>query len=251
MMSFTTPFTCSICKIEFCNPISLVKHVELDHPTALRLSTINITRTVHKTYSGLLIESIIVSEFKDSITMPTLPENHFNDKPIEIGDPVNYIEEHLENKSKDDNNLLSKKQIHEESLEIGDIENCIEEHSNKIIDISHALPILSENQIHKKSLKIRSIQNCIEENLDNMPKDYDTVPILSEKQFHEEFLEIRNIENCTEEEYSNKMTKISNALPKPADKQIYKKSLESGNNENHILRNSNNLFEKEISAPGF
>ena len=66
MNSFTTPFTCSICKTEFCNPISLVKHVELEHPTALKLSTIHITRTEHRTYSGLLIESITVSESKDS-----------------------------------------------------------------------------------------------------------------------------------------------------------------------------------------
>ena len=74
MRSFTTPFTCSVCKTEFCNPISLVKHVELEHPTALKLSTINITRTEHRAYSGLLIESIIVSEFKESDTLPTLPE---------------------------------------------------------------------------------------------------------------------------------------------------------------------------------
>ena len=72
MRRFTTPFTCSICKTEFCNPISLVKHVELEHSSALRLSTINITRTEHRTYGGLLIESIIVSEFKDSLRLETL-----------------------------------------------------------------------------------------------------------------------------------------------------------------------------------
>ena len=84
MKSFTTPFTCSICKTEFCNPISLVKHVELEHPTALELSTINITRTEHKTYSGLLIESIIVSEFKDSNTLPIISENRLDKSLIDI-----------------------------------------------------------------------------------------------------------------------------------------------------------------------
>ena len=86
MRSFTKPFTCSICQTEFYNPISLVKYVELKHPNALKLSTINITRTEHRTYSGLLIESIIVSEFKDSNTLPILPENHTNKKSIESGD---------------------------------------------------------------------------------------------------------------------------------------------------------------------
>ena len=83
MRSFTTPFTCSICKTEFCNPISLVKHVELEHPTALKLSTTNITRTEHRTYSGLLIESIIVSEFKDPITLPLTSENCVNKDSID------------------------------------------------------------------------------------------------------------------------------------------------------------------------
>ena len=40
MKSFTAPFTCSICKTEFRNPISLVKHVELEHPTTLTLSSL-------------------------------------------------------------------------------------------------------------------------------------------------------------------------------------------------------------------
>ena len=62
MRNFSTTLTCSICKTEFCNPISLVKHVKSEHPTALKFSTINITRSEHKTYTGLLIESIIVSE---------------------------------------------------------------------------------------------------------------------------------------------------------------------------------------------
>ena len=62
----------------------MVKHVELDHPTALKLSTINITRTEHRTYSGLLIESIIVSELKDSNTSPTLHENPVDDKLMQI-----------------------------------------------------------------------------------------------------------------------------------------------------------------------
>ena len=84
MKSFTTPFTCSICKREFCNPISLVKHIELVHPTAMKLSTINITRTEHRTYSGLVIESIIVSEFKDSNALPILPENLIDKNTIEI-----------------------------------------------------------------------------------------------------------------------------------------------------------------------
>ena len=84
MRGFSTPFTCSICTTDFCNPISLVKHVELEHPTALKVSTINITRTEHKTYSGLLIESIIVSEFKDSNTLPIFPENHANKKQLRL-----------------------------------------------------------------------------------------------------------------------------------------------------------------------
>ena len=92
MTSFTTPFTCSVCKTKFCNPISLVKHVELEHATALKLSTINITRGEHRTYSGLLIESIIVSEFKDSNTLPIFPENHGNKISIDIGDIENSIE---------------------------------------------------------------------------------------------------------------------------------------------------------------
>ena len=66
MRRFTTPFTCSICKTEFCNPISLVKHVELEHQTELELSNIDFTRTEHRTQSGLLIESIIVCESKTS-----------------------------------------------------------------------------------------------------------------------------------------------------------------------------------------
>ena len=93
MRSFSTPFTCSICKTNFCNPITLVKHVESDHPTVLKLSNINITRTEHRTYSGLLIESIIVSEFKDSNTLPILPENHAYKESIEIEAIENHREE--------------------------------------------------------------------------------------------------------------------------------------------------------------
>ena len=229
MRRFTTPFTCSICKTEFCNPISLVKHVELEHPTALKLSTINITRTEHRTYSGLLIESIIVSEFKDSNTLPKLPESRDDNKSIEIRDIENCIDQTLDNTVP----ILSEKQVHEESLEIGDLENCIEKHSNNMTDISVDLPILSEKQIHKESHGIEDIENLIEEHSDNKPKDYDTVSVLSEKQFHEESLEIGTIENCNEDELSNNMTKISNALPSPYKKQIDKESLESGNKENN------------------
>ena len=121
MRKFTTPFTCSICKTEFCNPISLVKHVELKHPSALKLSTINITKTEHRTYSGLLIESIIVSELKDSNTLPILNENHVDNKSIEIRDIENCIDQTLDKTVP----ILSEKQVHEESLEIEDIENCI------------------------------------------------------------------------------------------------------------------------------
>ena len=99
MRTFTKPFTCTICQTEFSNPISLVKHVEIKHQNALKLSTINITRTEHKTYSGLLIESIIVSEFKDSNTLPIISENHVNKNSIDIGVIENYIEENLEKQS--------------------------------------------------------------------------------------------------------------------------------------------------------
>ena len=150
MRSFTTPFTCSICKIEFCNPISLVKHAELEHSSALRLSTINITRTEHRTHNGLLIESIIVSEFKDSNTLPILIENHVDNKSIEIRDIENCNEKTVDNTVP----IFSEKHVHEESLETGDIENCIEELSNDRNEVSKTLPILSEEQINKETLEM-------------------------------------------------------------------------------------------------
>ena len=64
----------------------MVKHVELEHLTALKLSTINITRTEHRTYSGILIESIIVSEFKNPNTLPKFPETHVDNKSSRIGE---------------------------------------------------------------------------------------------------------------------------------------------------------------------
>ena len=135
MRSFTTPFTCSVCKTEFCNPISLVKHVELEHPTALKLSTINITRGEHRTYSGLLIESIIVSEFKNSNTLPIYPENHGAKISIDNGGIETSIEKNLGNKFN-----LSEKEVHKESLEIANIENCMEENlENKSRDYSTVL----------------------------------------------------------------------------------------------------------------
>ena len=187
MRSFTTLFTCSICKSEFFNPISLVKHIELEHPTALKLSTINITRTEHRTYGGLLIESIIVSEFNDSNTLPILPENHVDKKSIR--DIENCIEKTLDNTVP----ILSEKQVHEESLEIEDIENCIEELSNNRTTISHVLPILSGKQIDKESLEIGDIENCFdEEHSNNMTKVSNALPIPSEKQINENCLLSRN-----------------------------------------------------------
>ena len=155
MIYCSTPFTCSICKTEFFNPISLVKHVELKHLTALKLSTINITRTEHRTYSGILIESIIVSELKDLNTFSILPVNH----SIEIGGIENCIKENSNNKSKDHNTVPigSENQIHEESLEIGDIK----EHSNNITEVSNALPILFEDHVEKESLEIGDIEDYI------------------------------------------------------------------------------------------
>ena len=66
MKNFIAPFACAICKTEFHNPISLVKHVETEHPIAVKLSNIDITTTEKRTKSGLLIETLIVIDSKNA-----------------------------------------------------------------------------------------------------------------------------------------------------------------------------------------
>ena len=120
-------------------------------------------------------------------------------------------------------------------MEIGDIENDIEKDSNNIIKLSNPLPILSKKQIDKESVEITNIEYCIEKKSE-ISKIPNSLPILSEEQAHEQSFKIRDIENCIEE-YSNNMSKISNALPKFSDKKL---------DENSTARGKMKIAQKKI-----
>ena len=81
MRKIRTPYVCGICKTEFRNPISLVKHVELRHPEKGQNESKNNhpkELDVEKyTYSDIEVSDKIFSEQKE-----------FDDSPKQVHDNI-------------------------------------------------------------------------------------------------------------------------------------------------------------------
>ena len=81
MNNFQTPYACSICRKEFRNAISLVKHVELRHPEKGPNESKNNHRKeldIEKyTYSDIEVSDKIFSEQKE-----------FDDSPEQVHDNI-------------------------------------------------------------------------------------------------------------------------------------------------------------------